>query len=129
MPQIITEYAQFFTATILNWKKLLEPDKYKDVIIRSMRFLVENNRVIIYGFVIMSNHIHLIWQMKAGIKRDALQRDFQKFTAQRIKDNLKINHPDVLSLFLVKAKDRKYPRLTGRAGVLGEESLINRNLD
>ena len=108
MPQIITEYAQFFTATILNWKKLLEPDKYKDVIIRSMRFLVENNRVIIYGFVIMSNHIHLIWQMKAGIKRDALQRDFQKFTAQRIKDNLKINHPDVLSLFLVKAKDRKY---------------------
>ena len=88
MLQVITEYAQFFTATNLNWKKLLEPDKYKDVIIRSMRFLVEDNRVIIYGFVIMSNHIHLIWQMKAGIIRDALQRDFLKFTAQWIKDNL-----------------------------------------
>ena len=33
MSEIITEYPHFFTATNLNWKKLLEPDKYKDVII------------------------------------------------------------------------------------------------
>jgi REP element-mobilizing transposase RayT len=108
MPDIITEYPHFFTATNLEWKKLLEPDRYKDVIIRSMRFLVEDNKVIIYGFVIMHNHIHLIWQMKAGIKRDAVQRDFLKFTAQRIKDNLEKFHPNVLRNFLVKSKDRNY---------------------
>ena len=100
MSQIITEYAHFFTATNLEWKKLLQPNKYKDVIIRSMHFLVKDSRVIINGFVIMPNHIHLIWQLKAGIKRDALQRDFLKFTAQRIKDNLEKNHPKVLSFFL-----------------------------
>ncbi len=27
---MITEAPQFFTATILEWKKLLKPDKYKD---------------------------------------------------------------------------------------------------
>jgi REP element-mobilizing transposase RayT len=108
MSHIITEYSHFFTATNLEWKKLLEPDKYKDVIIRSMRFLVEDNRVIIYGFVIMPNHIHLIWQMKAGIKRDDVQRDFLKFTAQRIKDNLDKFHPEILHQFKVKAKDRQY---------------------
>ena len=57
---IITEYPHFFTATILEWKKLLKPDKYKDVIIESMRFLVIEKRVIIYGFVIMINHIHIV---------------------------------------------------------------------
>ena len=31
-------YAQFFTAAILEWKHLLKPDKYKDVITGSLRF-------------------------------------------------------------------------------------------
>lgn len=76
MAKIITEYPHFFTATILDWKKLLKPDKYKNIIIDSMRFLVTNQQVVIYGFVIMINHIHLIWQMKAGIKTSYLQRIF-----------------------------------------------------
>jgi hypothetical protein len=50
---MITEYAQFFTATILEWRKLLAPDKYKDIIVESLRFLVNHNRIFVYGFVIM----------------------------------------------------------------------------
>jgi len=44
MQPIITEFAQFFTASILEWKKLLIPGKYKDIIISSLQFLVENNK-------------------------------------------------------------------------------------
>lgn len=57
MSEIITEYPHFFTATNLQWKRLLIKEKYKDIIIDSMRFLVNDKRVIIYGFVIMDNHI------------------------------------------------------------------------
>ena len=88
---MITEHPQFFTATILEWKKLLAPDKYKDIIIDSLTFLVKNNRVFIYGFVIMPNHIHLIWQMKENINPSHVQRDFLKFTAQQIKFDLQKN--------------------------------------
>jgi REP element-mobilizing transposase RayT len=77
MPSFITEYPQFFTATNLEWKPLLKQDKYKDIIISSMDFLAKDKRVIIYGFVIMHNHLHIIWQMQPGIKRDAVQRKFQ----------------------------------------------------
>ena len=66
---MITEHPQFFTATILEWKKLLAPDKYKDIIMESLKFLVTNKRIILNGFVIMPNHIHLIWQMCEGIHR------------------------------------------------------------
>jgi REP element-mobilizing transposase RayT len=104
VPNIITEYLQFFTATNLDWKKLLIPDKYKDIIIDSLRFLVKEKRIILYGFVIMDNHLHLIWQMQAGIKPADIQRDFLKYTAQKIKKDLQKNHPKVLSLFKVKAK-------------------------
>ena len=94
-----------------------------------MRHLVTNKKVIIYGFVLMNNHIHLLWQMRAGIKRDAVQRDFLKHTAREIKNDMLDNHKDELQQYLVNAKDRKYPRLTGRAGILGKKCFIGRDMD
>jgi REP-associated tyrosine transposase len=108
MPAFITEYPQFFTATNLEWKKLLQPDKYKDIIISSFRFLVENKRVKLYAFVIMPNHIHVIWQMQSLMHPTHVQRDFMKYTAQKIKHDLKQHHPAVLELFRVDAADREY---------------------
>ena len=56
----------------------------------------------------MSNHIHLIWQMKGLFKLEDIQRDFLKYTAQTIQKDLRINHPLVLEKFKVNASDRKY---------------------
>jgi putative transposase len=108
MPAIITEYPNFFTATNLHWQRLLQPEKYKNIIVNSLRFLVEDNRIRLYAFVIMSNHIHLIWQMLANIDPVDVQRDFLKYTAQRIKKDLQLNHPGVLDRFRVSAADREY---------------------
>jgi putative transposase len=108
MADTINTYPQFFTATNLEWKKLLKPDKYKTIITDSLRFLVQDKRIILYAFVIMDNHLHLIWHIQPGISADAVQRDFLKFTAQQIKKDLLKNHRDVLALFKVDAKDRQY---------------------
>jgi putative transposase len=54
-------YPQFFTATILEWKHLLADDTHKDIIINNLKFLVKEKRIILNAFVIMSNHMHLIW--------------------------------------------------------------------
>ena len=105
---MITESPQFFTATILEWKRLLKPGKYKKIILSSLQFLVQNKRIQVNAFVIMDNHIHLIWQMMEGIKPEAVQRDFMKYTAQKIKQDLRLFHPAVLAHFKVNAKDREY---------------------
>ncbi len=101
-------YPQFFTATILEWKHLLKEDKYKDIIIESLRFLVSTNRVKVIAFVIMPNHMHLIWQIQANHKREDVQRDFLKFTAQQLRFDMQAHHPEWLKEFEVNAKDRKY---------------------
>src|SRR6478735_1001905 len=98
----------FFTATILEWKHLLKPDKYKRIIIESLRFLVADKRVKVYSFVIMPNHLHLLWKMEGPHRREDVQRDFLKYTAQQIRFDLLKNHPNVLAHFKVEAKDRKY---------------------
>ena len=99
---------QFYTATILLWQKLLKQDKYKQIIIDSLAFLVKEKRVKIYGFVIMENHIHIIWQGTTLYSLKHTQLSFMKYTAQQIKFDLEKYHPDVLPYFIVEAKDRKY---------------------
>ncbi|MFI5155093.1 MAG: REP-associated tyrosine transposase [Chitinophagales bacterium] len=101
-------HAQFFTATILEWKHLLKPSKYKDIIMESFRFLTNDQRLQINAFVIMNNHIHTIWQIMGRHKREDVQRDFLKYTAQHIKSDLRIRHPSFLEAFKVNAKDREY---------------------
>lgn len=61
-------YPDYFTATILEWKHLLKPDKYKNLSISSLEFLVVQKRIKVYGFVIMSNQIHIIWQVQPRFK-------------------------------------------------------------
>ncbi|MDJ1495882.1 transposase [Cytophagaceae bacterium DM2B3-1] len=102
------ETISFFTATILEWKHLLKPDKYKQIILDSLRFLVENKRIVLYGFVIMPNHIHLLWQIQSPFLRESVQRDFLKFTAQQIKFDLQKEHPLVLERFRTQTTDRHY---------------------
>lgn len=78
------------------------------MVIGSLRFMVQQKRIILFAFVIMDNHIPLVWQMQSGIKSDDVQRDFLKYTAQKIKRDLQLNHPKVPERFKVKAKDRRY---------------------
>lgn len=98
----------FFTTTILGWKHLLKPERYKLIIIDSLRYLVQKQRVYLNAFVLMDSHIHLLWQIREGYTRPEVQRDFLKFTAQQIKQDLYQHHPEVLEHFCVSAKDRKY---------------------
>ena len=74
-------HPQYFTTTILDWQHLLKPDKYKDIIIQSLQFLVKEKRIELNAFAIMSNHIHLIWQIQQGQVRENVQRDFLKYTS------------------------------------------------
>jgi putative transposase len=101
-------YLAFFTATILNWNHLLKSDKYKDIIIESLKFLVNNKKVVLSAFVIMPNHIHLVWRINKDLNYENIQRDFLKFTAQEILRDLKKYNSSKLKIFYVDAKDRKY---------------------
>ena len=52
----------FWTATIYKWMPLLESDLNKQIIIDSLKYLSDKELITVYAFVIMPNHIHLIWQ-------------------------------------------------------------------
>jgi hypothetical protein len=83
-------------------KQLLKQDKYKNIIIESLKFLVFEKRISLYAFVLMSNHIHLIWQARQnesfglalrGDTPDNIQHSLLTHTVQQINLDLEENHP------------------------------------
>ncbi|MBL7852409.1 MAG: transposase [Cyclobacteriaceae bacterium] len=99
----------FFTTTkCLDWKPILLTAKIKDIVVQSLNYLVEAERVSIFGFVIMPNHFHLLWKMMNGQKREYVQRDFLKYTAQQILKELKSQDYEQFSKLWVALHDREY---------------------
>lgn len=101
-------YPQFFTATILEWKQLLADDKHKDILIHCLQFLVTEKRIILNAFVIMSNHIHLIWQPSFAFTPSDIQASFMKQTAKQLKLALSKKGAASLEEFKVNKYDRSY---------------------
>jgi putative transposase len=108
------EWPQFYTATILNWQHLLQEDKYKNIILESLQYCVKENKVKLYAFAIMSNHIHLVWQQippttKVKLQHSLIHRILRMtYIAQKIKEDLLKHNPTLLESFRVDAKDRMY---------------------
>lgn len=75
--------SHFITATVIDWVDVFSRKEYRDCIIDSLDFCIKNKGMILYGYVIMTNHIHLIIQSEEG-KLSDLIRDFKKFTAKTI---------------------------------------------
>ena len=101
-------YSQFFTVTILEWKHLLADDKHKDIIINSLKFLVTEKRIILNAFVIMNNHMHLIWQPAFEFTPSDIQASLIKQTAKQLKFALGKNNAIALDDFKVNKYDRNY---------------------
>ena len=103
-----TIWPQFFTATIHNWNHLLKEDEYKDIIINCFKFLMDDKRAEVNAFVIMSNHIHIIWKPLQNYTLTQIQASFMTFTAKAIKKKLQEHKPNVLETLKVNKYDRTY---------------------
>lgn len=107
MSPLSENYIQFFTAVCTDWLNLLESEECKNVIIRSLQYRIKTKQVGLAGYVIMPNHIHIIWRIAAGIERADFQRDFLKITAKEIIDILSRTKPDMIKKITVDLTDRK----------------------
>ena len=81
----------FITFSIIQWVDVLARQRYKKVVIASLRFCQGKKGLILYSWVIMSNHIHLIASAEHGYNLSDILRDFKKFTANSIIDLIKDN--------------------------------------
>ncbi len=78
----------FLTWTSVDWIDIFTRQRYRDIIIDSLKFCMNHKGLIIYAYVIMSNHVHLITVAREGYNLSDIVRDSKKFTSKAIIDSL-----------------------------------------
>lgn len=96
----------FWTATIHKWYPLLESDQNKKLIISSLKKLSDDKLITVYAFVIMPNHIHLIWSQDIPNGKETPKGSLLKYTAHILLRQLKATGQS--HLYLVKASNKSH---------------------
>lgn len=73
----------FITSTVVGWIDVFSQKPCIDVIIDSLKYCQKEKGLIIFAFVIMKNHIHLVAQASENNLSDII-RDFKKYTSRMI---------------------------------------------
>lgn len=73
----------FLTFQVVDWIDIFSRKIYKDIIIESFKYSIENKGFQVFAYVIMSNHIHLIANSN-DVKLSENIRDIKKFTSRKI---------------------------------------------
>ena len=94
----------FFTCTVVGWLPVFTRPDAVQIILDSWRFLHDNARLTLYGYVVMENHLHLIASAEDLARQVA---DFKAFTARQIIDLLQKRGERLLLSQLRFFKDRR----------------------
>jgi putative transposase len=73
----------FVTFTVHQWVDVFTRNEYSEILIDNLNYCISYKGLMVFGWVIMSNHMHLIVKAK-NENLSAVIRDFKKFTAKAI---------------------------------------------
>jgi len=84
-----TQSPHFMTATVNHWLPIFTRPDTVNIVLDSWRYLQREAGFILYGYVILENHLHLI-AASADLGRD--MRRFKSYTARAIINWLEQRH-------------------------------------
>jgi putative transposase len=121
----------FYTVAIVDWIHLLKADKFKSIVLGSLIHLSEKQKLKIYGFVIMPNHIHIIWENIAMNGKEMPYVSFMKFTGHQFLQELRNTDDPLLVRFKVHGNDRdhKFWQSDGLSKIIGSRKMVEQKLD
>lgn len=98
----------FLTLRVIDWIDIFTKPIYFQSIINTLKYYQTNNKLLIYGYVIMTNHLHLIVQCKKD-KLSSTIKSFKSYTTHKAKKLLKTdNRKYILNLIKRTGSKRKY---------------------
>jgi len=79
------QQSHFLTMTIVEWVPLFANPEIVDILLESLRFVQKEREVVLYAYVVMEHHLHLI---ASAPKLGKTMKEFKSFTARKIIDYL-----------------------------------------
>ncbi len=76
--------AYFITMTTVGWIDVFTRKNHRMLVVDSLKYCQQNKGLEIYGWVLMSNHLHMICSAAEGFVLSDILRDFKKHTSKQI---------------------------------------------
>lgn len=74
----------FITFATVAWVDVFTRRDYKDILVESLRFCQREKGLLLYAWVVMSNHVHLIAAARDGHRLQDIMRDLKKYTSKQM---------------------------------------------
>ena len=74
----------FISFATVHWVDVFTRSAYSDIVVDSMNYCIKNKGLIVYAWVIMSNHVHMIIGTEGENKMEDIVRDLKKHTSRSI---------------------------------------------
>ena len=78
------EGTYFISFATVEWVDVFTRREYKDIVVDSLKHCQEKKGLLLYAWVIMSNHVHLVAAAAEGHALPDILRDLKKFTSTQI---------------------------------------------
>ena len=85
----ITGEVYFVTDTVVDWVDIFTRPVYKHIVLDSLEHCQQNKGLVIYAWVLMSNHLHAIVGSNSHERVSDIWRDFKKYTSKKIIETIK----------------------------------------
>lgn len=92
----------FITFAVVYWVDVFTRNMYTDLILESLRYCKRDKGLEIYGWVIMSNHVHLIVGRNGEENIEHIIRDFKKYTSVHICKAIEENRQESRKQWMLK---------------------------
>lgn len=79
----------FISFATVDWIDVLTRPVYKDIMVESLKFCQAKKGLLLYEWVIMTNHVHLLAAASEGFSMSDIMRDLKKFTSGNIHTAIK----------------------------------------
>ena len=97
-------YPYFITNSIVGGVSVFDDPPIAEIILDSLHFIQQNFEVIVFGYILMHNHMHMIVQ--AEELSDQI-RKFKSFTARKVLDSLAERNRSILLNRIAQARVTK----------------------
>jgi putative transposase len=88
------QYASYFvTYAVVDWVDVFTRNEYRRMVVDSILHCVANKGLVVHGWVLMSNHVHLLISLEQGsvATLSDIMRDMKKYTAMQLIKCIKEN--------------------------------------
>ena len=74
----------YFTLNVVEWVDIFTRPVFKQIVVESLNYFIARKGLVVYGWCLMTNHLHLIARASDAQNLTGILNEFKKFTARLI---------------------------------------------